>query len=172
MRQMHTRQIAFGPRASRARSGALGYDVPGLGDLDAHQLESLKFEREVSKHNVAVGAVARAVRRVHGHVSNRCLALHNRIVTTCLIVPYHTLRLYRHQSMMLTVGLDLMFKSATAAEQSPAVLLLQLRPGFMRRTSGDARSMLGPQRAAGLQHAQTAPGQLPEVGQCSAQRCQ
>jgi hypothetical protein len=33
----------------------------GLGDLNAQQLESLKFEREVSKHNVAVGAVARAV---------------------------------------------------------------------------------------------------------------
>jgi hypothetical protein len=49
----------------RARSGAFDEDGHGLGDIDAQQLESLKFEREVSKHNVAVGAVARAVSDVH-----------------------------------------------------------------------------------------------------------
>jgi hypothetical protein len=54
----------------RARSGAFDEDGHGLGDIDAQQLESLKFEREVSKHNVAVGAVARAVSDVvHAHLS-------------------------------------------------------------------------------------------------------
>lgn len=39
----------------------------------------------------------------------------------------------------------------------------QLRPGFMRRTSGDRRSSGGLQRTSGLQRAQTAPSELPEV---------
>lgn len=57
----------------RARSGAFDEDGHGLGDIDAQQLESLKFEREVSKHNVAVGAVARAVSNMHVHgLEARC----------------------------------------------------------------------------------------------------
>lgn len=81
----------------QARSSNL--DASGeLHDLDPQQLQSLKFERDISKHNVAVSAVARV-----------------------------------------------------------------LRPGFMRRTSGDRRSSGGLQRTSGLQHAQTAPSELPEV---------
>lgn len=48
----------------QARSGNL--DASGeLHDLDPEQLQSLKFEREISKHNAAVSAVARAVGAPH-----------------------------------------------------------------------------------------------------------
>lgn len=41
------------------RSGAASAE---MRDLDADQLQSLRLERRVSKHNAAIGVVARAVR--------------------------------------------------------------------------------------------------------------
>ena len=67
----------------RARSGAFDEDGHGLGDIDAEQLESLKFEREVSKHNVAVGAVARAVSDVHAHKVSGCW-MQQGFLTACM----------------------------------------------------------------------------------------
>ncbi len=47
----------------QGRSGALGGAASAeMRDLDADQLQSLRLERRVSKHNAAIGVVARAVR--------------------------------------------------------------------------------------------------------------